>query len=55
MGTNSVVKLNFTGPKGEEMFLAVDFTNRVASLIVVDPNSGNVRVTEVQSIAAKGF
>lgn len=54
MNNNTVVKLNSTGPQGQEIFLAVDFTTRQASVLVVDPRNGNIIVTDVQSIATKG-
>ena len=55
MNNNAVVvKLNFTGPNGQEIFLAVDFTTRQASVLVVDPRNGNLMVTDVQSIATRG-
>ena len=54
MNDNAVVKLNFTGPQGQEIFLAVDFTTRQASVLVVDPRNGNLVVTDVQSIATRG-
>jgi hypothetical protein len=55
MGSDSVVKLSFTGPQGQEYFLVVDFSTRQASLVVVDPRNGNVLVTDVQSIAQRGM
>jgi len=54
MNNNAVIKLNFTGPQGQEIFLAVDFTTRQASVLVVDPRNGNLVVTDVQSIATRG-
>ena len=54
MNNSSVVKLNFTGPQGQEMFLAVDFATRQASVIMVIPQNGNIVVTDVQSIAVRG-
>ena len=54
MNNNVVVKLNSTGPSGEEIFVAVDFTTRQASVMVVDPRNGNLIVTDVQSIATRG-
>lgn len=54
MNDNAVIKLNSTGPQGQEIFLAVDFTTRQASVIVVDPRNGNIVVTDVQSIATRG-
>jgi len=54
MNDNAVVKLNAVGPQGQEIFLAVDFTNRTASVIIVDPRNGNIVVSDVQSIATRG-
>jgi hypothetical protein len=54
MNDNAVVKLNSIGPQGQEIFLAVDFTNRMASVIIVDPRNGNIVVSDVQSIATRG-
>jgi hypothetical protein len=54
MNNNCVVKLNATGPQGQELLLAVDFTTRQASLIMVIPQNGNIVVTDVQSIAVRG-
>jgi hypothetical protein len=54
MNNNAVIKLNFTGPQGQEIFLAVDFTTRQASVLIVDPRNGNLVVTDVQSIATRG-
>jgi hypothetical protein len=54
MGANSVVKLNAIGQQGQEFFLVVDFTNRQASVVMVDPRNGNMVVTDVQSIAQRG-
>ena len=54
MNNSTVVKLNATGPQGQEIFLAVDFTTRQASILVVDPRNGNLVVTDVQSIATRG-
>ncbi len=54
MNNNVVVKLNSTGPSGEEIFVAVDFTTQQASVLVVDPRNGNLRVTDVKSIANPG-
>lgn len=55
MNTNQVAKLNFTGQRGEEYFLVVDFATRQASVVVVEPPSGNIRVTDVQSMATRGI
>ncbi|HEY6802446.1 MAG TPA: hypothetical protein VI306_02600 [Pyrinomonadaceae bacterium] len=54
MNNSTVVKLNSTGPQGQELFLAVDFTTRQASVIVVDPRNGNIAISDVQSIAVRG-
>lgn len=54
MGAGTVVKLNVTGPNGQEIFLAVDFTNREAAVIQVFPQNGNMVVTDVQSITVRG-
>jgi hypothetical protein len=54
MNGNCVVKLNQTGPRGEEVFLAVDFTTREASVIFVAPQNGNLIVTDVQAINVRG-
>ena len=55
MNTNQVIKLNFTGPQGQELFLVVDFATRQVSTIVVEPNTGNIRVQDVQSFATRGI
>ena len=57
MGTDSVVKLNFTGPQGQELFLVVDFSTKLASVILVEtapPRVGNLIVTDVQPIGQRG-
>lgn len=54
MNGSQVVKLNFTGPRGEEWFLVVDFAARQASVLMVETTNGNIRVTDVQSIATRG-
>ncbi|HEX5735885.1 MAG TPA: hypothetical protein VF131_23870 [Blastocatellia bacterium] len=54
MSNNSVVKLDVKGQQGQEVFLAVDFATRQASLIMVHPQNGNIVVTDVQSIAVRG-
>lgn len=56
MGTDSVVKLNFSGPKGEELFLVVDFATKLASVVAVEvtpPRQGNIIVTDVQKIGER--
>ena len=53
MSAGQIVKLNYTGPRGEEFFLAVDFSTQKASVIVVETN-GNLRVTDVQPIGTRG-
>lgn len=52
--SNSVIKLDARGANGEEIVIAVDFNNRAASVIIIDPRNGNMRVTDVQSIAQRG-
>jgi len=54
MNGSQVVKLNFTGPRGEEWFLLVDFAARQAAVIIVETTNGNIRVADVQSIATRG-
>jgi hypothetical protein len=51
---NVVMKLDSKGPSGEDVVLAVDFNNRVASVIMIDARNGNLRVTDVQTIAQRG-
>lgn len=57
MGTDSVVRLNTTGPNGEEFFLVVDFSTKLASVVLVEvkpPRVGNVVVLDVQTIGQRG-
>ncbi len=51
---NTVVKLDTKTPQGEDIVLAVDFNNKVAVVIMVDARNGNLRVSDVQSIAQRG-
>ncbi|QDV39044.1 hypothetical protein [Tautonia plasticadhaerens] len=50
MSCDSVVKLDATGPQGQELFLVVDFSTKKASVLIVDPRNGNLQVTDVQPI-----
>ena len=54
MSTDSVIKLNASGPQGQELFLIVDFSTKQASVVVVDPKNGNIIVTDVQSFTQRG-
>jgi hypothetical protein len=50
----SVVRLEFQGPSGEQFFLIVDFSSKNVSLVMVDVRTGNLRVTDVQTITMRG-
>jgi hypothetical protein len=57
MSTDSVVKLNVTGPQGQEFFLVIDFATKLASVLIVEvtpPRSGNIIVMDVQPIGQRG-
>ena len=47
MNTNQVIKINFAGPAGIEIYLVIDFAARQASLLRIEPTTGNIRVTDV--------
>lgn len=57
MSTDSVVKLNVTGPQGQEWFLVIDFATKLASVVIVEvtpPRGGNIIVADVQTFGRSG-
>ena len=58
MNTDSVVKLNVTGPQGQEWFLVIDFATKLASVVIVEvspPKTGNIVVADVQPFDRSGI
>ena len=55
MSSDSVVRLNATGPQGQELVLVVDFSTKNASLLMIDPKSGNIVVRDTQEYGKKGL
>ena len=54
MSTSSVVKLDVNGASDEQLFLVVDFTTRLASVIEVNTKNGQMKVTDVQPYDKRG-
>ena len=52
---NHVVKVSSPGPQNSELFLVVDFINRQVAVVAVDARTGNVRVTDVQTMTQRGL
>jgi hypothetical protein len=54
MSTNSVVKIEVDGAGDDQLFLVVDFTTRLASVVKVNTKNGQLRVTDVQPYDKEG-
>ena len=54
MESGTAIRLGNSGPQGQEMVLVVDFSTRTASLLFIDPGSGDVSVHEVIDYGKRG-
>ncbi len=54
MESGTAIRLKNSGPRGQEMVLIVDSSTKTASLLFIDPGSGNVSVHQVVEYGERG-